>query len=239
MTPRTPIDRLTNVLYLGAGGLIAYALLMWLVSLPLFALHRIEILGHLRHIDESQVRLVSTRGIRGNFFTVDLDKVRVAFEKLPWVREARISRHWPDTLIVELVEHAPLGRWNGKFLLSEEGVVFKTSSKASLPSLSGFDGSGEEVAEAYRRYSKTLATVGMHIRELSLSQRRSWRLKTEEGLEIALGRVEPDIRLERFSQLYPHVTEKLGSAPSYVDLRYADGFAVRPSRTTETLNKKS
>lgn len=238
MTTRPPADRLANALYLGAGLLLAYALLAWLASLPAFALHRIEIRGALRHVDEGQVRLVSGRGIRGNFFTVDLDEVRAAFEKLPWVREARVSRHWPDALVVELAEHAPLARWNGKFLLSEEGVVFNTISKEDLPSLSGFDGSGMEVVEAYRRYGKTLAAVGMHIRELSFSQRRAWRLKTAEGLEIALGRIEPDARLERFVRLYPRVA-KVGASPTYVDLRYADGFAVRAPGRTETSTRKS
>ncbi len=239
MTARTPADRLANALYLGAGALLVYGLLMWLISLPVFALHRVEVRGDLRHVNKGQVHLVSNRGIRGNFFTVDLDEVRAAFEKLPWVREARISRHWPDALVVELVEHAPLAHWNGKALLSVEGVVFNTTSKDNLPRLNGFEGSGEEVAEAYKRYSKALAPVGMHIRELSFSPRRAWRLKTTEGLEIALGRVEPDIRLERFTQLYPRVTEKLDATPAYVDLRYADGFAVKPSRVTETVNRKS
>ncbi len=239
MTARTPADRLANVLYLGAGALLVYGLLMWLISLPVFALHRVEVRGDLRHVNKGQVHLVSNRGIRGNFFTVDLDEVRTAFEKLPWVREARVSRYWPDALVVELVEHTPLAHWNGKALLSVEGVVFNTTSRDRLPRLNGFEGSAEEVAEAYKRYSKTLAPAGMRISELSFSPRRAWRLKTDLGLEIALGRVEPDVRLERFSQLHTRVTEKLGAAPAYVDLRYADGFAVKPSRVTETVNRKS
>lgn len=236
---RTPVDQLANALYLGAAGLLVYALLSWLLSLPLFALHRLEIRGELRQVEAASVRLVASRGIRGNFFTVDLDEVRDAFEKLPWVREARISRFWPDTLLVELVEHAPLARWNDKSVLSNEGFVIRARADGNLPSLSGFDGSGEEVARAYHRFSKTLVPLGMRIRELSLSERRAWRLRTEDGLVIAIGRVDPDTRLERFSGLYPRAVEMLGAPPSYVDLRYADGFAVRPSRMSETVNRKS
>ena len=237
MTTRTPADHLANALYLGAGVLLVYGLLMWLVSLPVFALHRVEVRGDLRHVDEGQIHLVSSRGIRGNFFTVDLDEVRAAFEKLPWVREARVSRYWPDALVVELVEHVPLAHWNGKALLSMDGIVFNTTSKAELPRLSGFEGSGEEVAEAYKRYSKILAQAGLRIIELSYSPRRAWRLKTDDGLEIALGRIEPDARLERFFRLYGRVAEMTGAIPAYVDLRYADGFAVRPAHMES--NKKS
>jgi cell division protein FtsQ len=236
---RTPADRLVNALYLGAGALLAYAFLSWLVSLSVFALHRIEVRGELRHIQEPGIRLIAARGIRGNFFTVDLDEVREAFEKLPWVREARVSRYWPDTLIVELEEHTPLAHWNGNALLSTEGIVFNATSTARLPSLGGFEGSGEEVADAYRRFSKTLAPAGMQIQELSFSARRAWRLRTEQGLQIALGRIEPDIRLARFARLYGRVVERLGAAPSYVDLRYADGFAVKTPGNPETMNTRS
>lgn len=236
---RTPVDRLANAVYLGAAALLAYALFSWLLSLPVFALHRVEVRGDLRQVDEASIRLITSRRIRGNFFTVDLDEVRDSFEKLPWVREARVSRFWPDTLRVELVEHVPLARWNGKSLLSVEGVVIDARAQSGLPSLNGFEGSGEEVADSYRRFSQTLAPLGMHIRELSLSERRAWRLKTEEGLELAIGRVEPEARLARFSELYGRTVEMLGAPPAYVDLRYADGFAVRPARLAETVNRKS
>lgn len=236
---RTPTDQFANVLYLGAGILLAYALLAWLVSLPAFALHRVDVRGELRHVSEESVKLVAGRGVRGNFFTVDLDDVRAAFEKLPWVNEARVSRHWPDTLVVDLVEHVPLARWNESGLVSEQGKVFNATGDASLPSLSGFDGSGREVVAGYRVYQEALAPLGLHIKELSLSPRRAWRLKTDSGLEIALGRKDAESRLKRFVTQYKKISERMGAVPAYVDLRYADGFAVKLPRTVQQTNKQS
>lgn len=237
--PRMPTDRIANLLYAGAGALLAYALLAWLVALPVFALRHVEVRGELRHVNADGVKLVASRGVRGNFFTVELADVRAAFEKLPWVREARVARRWPDTLVVELVEHAPLARWNGADLVSTEGEVFNASVAADLPRLAGIEGSSREVVEAYRRYGGMLAPLGMRIRELSLSPRRAWRLKTDSGLEIALGRKDVEARLQRFVAQYPKLSERLGAAPAYVDLRYADGFAVKLPRAVETLNKQS
>jgi len=234
-----PTDQFANVLYVGAGALLAYALLAWLVSLPVFALQRVDVRGELRHLSEENIRLAANRGVRGNFFTVDLDKVREAFEKLPWVNVARVSRRWPDTLIVELVEHVPLARWNGSGLVSAEGEVFNASSEAELPSLSGFDGSGREVAEAYLRYGEILAPLGMKIAELNLSPRRAWRLKTDGGMEIALGRKDVEPRLKRFAVQYQKISERLGAVPAYADLRYADGFAVKLPHAAKTTNKQS
>jgi cell division protein FtsQ len=237
--PRMPTDQFASVLYLGAGLLLAYALLAWLVSLPIFALHRVEVRGELRHVSEVNIRLVASRGVRGNFFTVDLGEVRAEFEKLPWVSDARISRRWPDTLIVELAEHIPLARWNDSGLVSTEGEVFGAAVDADLPRLGGFEGSGREVAEAYRRYGEILAPLGLRIRELNFSTRRAWRLKTDSGMEIALGRKDAEPRLRRFAAQFQKLTERLGAAPAYVDLRYADGFAVKPPSASQFLNKQS
>lgn len=239
MEPRTPTDQFANVLYLGAGVLLVYALLAWVVSLPVFALHRLVVQGELRHVSEDNIKLVADRRLRGNFFTVDLGQVRAEFEKLPWVSEARVSRHWPDRLIVDLVEHTPLARWNGSELVSMKGDVFSASVNAELPSLGGFEGSGREVADAYRRYSEILSPLGLHIAELNYSTRRAWRLKTDSGLEIALGRMDAEQRLQRFAAHYQETLERLGAAPSYVDLRYADGFAVKLPRSAQKMNKQS
>ena len=238
-TPRMPIEQFAKVLTLGAAALLAYALLMWLVSLPVFALHRLEVRGELRHVGEDSIKLVANRRVRGNFFTVDLEKVRAAFEKLPWVREARISRRWPDTLVVELIEHAPLARWNESELVSTEGEVFSAAINSDLPRLSGFEGSGREVAEAYRQFEQLLSPLGLHIRELNLSPRRAWRLKTDSGLEIALGRKDVEPRLQRFIAQYPKISERLGAAPAYADLRYVDGFAVKLPHGAPHLSKQS
>lgn len=234
-----PTDQFANVLYAGAGALLAYALLAWLVSLPVFALQRVEVRGELRHVSVESVKRVANRGVRGNFFTVELDEVRAAFEKLSWVREARVSRHWPATLVVELTEHVPLAQWNRNGLVSKEGEVFNASADAELPRLSGFEGSAREVVEAYRIYGEVLAPLGLRIKELSLSPRRAWRLKTDNGMEIVLGRKDVEPRLRRFAAQYQRISERLGALPAYVDLRYADGFAVKLPRTAQQSNKQS
>lgn len=234
-----PIERFANILYVGAAVLLVYALLAWIVSLKVFALHHVEVRGNLSHVTEANIKLVATRGVRGNFFTVELGDVRTAFEKLPWVREARISRRWPDTLVVEIVEHTPLAHWNGNQLVSSEGEVFNASVDAKLPAFSGYSGSGKEVSEAYHQFGELLAPLDLRIKVLSFSPRRAWRLTTESGLEIALGRLDAEPRLKRFVQQYQKLSERLGAPPAYVDLRYADGFAVKLPRNAQPLNKQS
>ena len=245
-----PLSQVARVLTWGALGLLAYGAVSWVAAQPWFALHSIDVRTPVAHVTEAQIRLVAERQVRGTFFTVDLERVRNSLEKLPWVREARVERRWPDTLVVSLTEHVPLARWNDDALVSEEGEVFGAAASARLPRLAGPEGSSTEVVAAYHRYQATLAPLGMKIDELRLSPRRAWRIHLDNGMQLALGRVQTDARLARFVSLYPRLfgrqpagngqTTAVSPVPLMVDLRYSDGFAVRmpngvtPFKSSET-----
>jgi cell division protein FtsQ len=238
-----PLSQVARVLTWGALGLLAYGTSSWVVAQPWFALRSIEVKTPVAHVTEAQIRLVAERQVRGTFFTVDLESVRNSLEKLPWVREARVERRWPDTLVVSLTEHVPLARWNDNALVNEAGEVFVAAVDARLPRLSGPEDSSLEVVAAYRRHQAALAPLGLVIDEVRLSPRRAWRLRLDNGMQLALGREQTDARLARFAALYPRLFSAQPVAqdatlqpatataaaivPVTVDLRYPDGFAVR------------
>jgi cell division protein FtsQ len=151
-----------------------------------------------------------------------------------------VERRWPDTLVVSLTEHVPLARWNNDALMNDTGEVFVAAVSMNLPRLSGPEDSSAEVVAAYRRHQAALAPLGMTISELRLSPRRAWRIRLDNGLQLALGREHTDARLARFVALYPRLfvaqpaiqtvaAEQAAApvAPLTADLRYPDGFAVR------------
>jgi len=245
-----PLYQLARVLTWGALGLLAYGAINWVAGQDWFALRTIEVRTPTEHVTEAQIRLVAERRVHGTFFTVDLERVRSSLEKLPWVREARVERRWPDTLVVSLVEHVPLARWNDTALVSQTGDVFVAAVNQSLPRLYGPDGSSAEVVTAFQAYQSALAPLAMTIAELRLTPRRAWRVRLDNGMQLALGREQAGVRLARFVALYPRLftaasaTSKatptgtaavLGAAeavpvpvhPATVDLRYPDGFAIR------------
>ena len=243
-----PMCQLARVLTWGALGLLAYGVTSWVAAQPWFALRTIEVKTPTAHVTAAQIRLVAERRVRGTFFTVDLERVRNSLERLPWVREARVERRWPDTLVVSLVEHVPLARWNDHALVSEAGDVFVAALNQPLPRLFGPEDSSAEVVAAYRAYQTALAPLDMTVSELRLSPRQAWRIRLDNGMQIALGREQAKVRLARFIALYPRLfaapplavnaaaqSDAAGAAveapavirPVTVDLRYPDGFAVR------------
>src|SRR3546814_5111674 len=58
--------------------------------------------------------------------------------KYGWIKDARVSRRLPDTLVVDIVERTPAAIWqhnNRLSLIDEKGVVLEPVTVATMPDL--------------------------------------------------------------------------------------------------------
>jgi cell division protein FtsQ len=178
--------------------------------------------------------------LKGNFFTLDLIKARDAFEKLPWARNVSLRRRWPDKLEVSIEEHQALARWGSIALVNTHGELFHAASGSDLPIFYGPGDGVIEVASQYAEFSKALKLANLEISTLALTPRRAWQVTTTNGMVIELGRVEMQLRLERFADVYTTTIAALNKKISYADLRYPNGFAVRrPTEALKSSDKKT
>ena len=219
---------LANLLYALAAVLTLYAVFFLLVHLPVLPLRKIDVNGQLNHVNREQVKLIVQQEMKGNFFTLDIKKIRSAFEKLPWVRTVNVRRRWPDRLEVVLEEHQALARWGSIGLVNTRGEVFQAASSAPLPEFIGpTQESAKDITEHYALFKATLAPLKQEPAQIVLSPRRSWQVRLKNGLSLELGREEVAQRLEKFAGVFDRSVAKLPAAVKYVDLRYPNGFAVR------------
>jgi cell division protein FtsQ len=164
-----------------------------------------------------------------NFFGVRLGAIRHALEQLPWMRSVDVRRVWPDRLEVALEEHVALARWGSDGLIDTYGELFSGRGGADLPLFVGPDGSEGEITERYRNFSAILRPLGAPIERVVLTPRYAWQLRLANGLHLMLGR-DGDLaerRLQRFVDVYGDTVGRVPGPHDYVDLRYADGFALR------------
>jgi cell division protein FtsQ len=225
-------------------GMLALALLVtsfwWLGQRPMFALKVIRIEGTaevpLRFVNRSTVKGTAVPRIKGNFFTVNLDAVRTAFESVPWVRKATVRREWPNKLIVTLEEHIPLGTWgeDGR-LLSVKGDVFtanlaEAEEDGELPALAGPIGSEKEVVEVFRDLHDWFAPARLKPASLHLSGRYAWTVGLDNGMKVELGREQSretlKARVDRLMGIYPQLVARLQDRIESIDMRYPNGLAL-------------
>jgi cell division protein FtsQ len=230
---------LANALFAVAGAAIVAMVLLLVARLPLFAVREVTVLGSLAHVTRAQVEAVVRGELRGTFFTLSLDASREAFEKLPWVRGVSVRRRWPARLEVELEEHVALARWGDEALIDTHGQIFTAASDERLAVLTGPDTAPREVAEHYVRFRDTLAPLGKEIAAVDLSERGAWRVRLADGMTLELGRAQVLPRLERFTAAYAASVALMREPPTYVDLRYPNGFAVRVRDPKSSANRKA
>jgi cell division protein FtsQ len=212
---------------LGAAGVYA-------IQRPEFRLREIQIDGDTQHINSPTVRASVVGHLKGNFFTVDLDTARAAFEQMPWVRHASVRRVWPNALAVTLEEYKPLGTWGNDQLVSVDGDLFTANQGElddDLPAFDGPEGTAKEVVARYHDFEKWFAPLDAKPEEVTLSARFAWTVKLSNGTQIELGRERNQDTLldrsKRFVASWPAVTGRWGKDIEYADLRYPNGFAVR------------
>lgn len=221
------LNRLADMLVTGAVLLAIYGAVHVVVRLPLFPLREVRVASELTHVTSEDIETVIKREIKGNFFTLDLAATRAAFEKLPWVRKVGVRRHWPARLDVTLEEHAPLARWGNRALVNTHGEVFEAVYAGDLPLFVGPTESAKEIAIQYEYFRRSLAAIGKTPVQVQLSPRRAWEVRLDNGPTLELGRERVEARLAQFVAAYGRTLGRLERRIDYVDLRYANGFAVR------------
>lgn len=240
-----PLDvKLMNVtaavLFLAFVVLVGLATARWAARWSIFDIKGIVVTGEVNHNNAVTLRANVAPRMSGTFFSVDLPRVRAAFEAVPWVRHATVRREFPNRLQVVLQEHQAVAYWGSEGesrLINNFGEVFEANvgevEQDMLPRLSGPQGQSMEVLAMYRALAPLFEQMEMPIDELELSVGGSWRVVLETGASIELGRggvTEVSERVRRFLKTLTQVTSRYGrqaSAVESADLRHDNGYAIR------------
>lgn len=255
--PPVPFDvRLMNmtalVLFVACAVLLVAALGWWALRHPLFAIGGITVEGDVAHNNVATLRANVAPRLAGNFFTVDLQQARAAFEAVPWVRRATVRRQFPNRLRVQLEEHRAEALWgvdSESRLVNSFGEVFEANAGDvdDLPRLVGPDGASLQVLALYRSLQPLFEPLDLVVEQLTLSGRGGWSLQLDSGAVVELGggtQEEVLARSQRFARTLTQVTSRYGRRPEALvtaDLRHADGYAVklRGVATTEVATKRN
>ncbi|AXS80830.1 cell division protein FtsQ/DivIB [Dechloromonas sp. HYN0024] len=231
------LNAIADLLMLVAAAALLAAAAVWLVRVPSLPVKQVVFAEALPHTKRGEVEQVLPGSLKGNFFSLNLEMVRGALEKLPWVRKVEVRRIWPAKLEIRIEEHKPVARWGegrGE-LVNSYGEVFAAGlpepEAADLPQLFGPLGTAQDVLRHYSEFVGSFAKVGERPVQLTLSPRLAWQLKLQNGMVVDIGREQTKapvgVRLQRFLEIYPETVAKRAVRPVVVDLRYPNGFAMR------------
>jgi cell division protein FtsQ len=105
----------------------------FILSLPVWQISSVKVTG-INYLPEA--KMISTAKIpRGeNIFLVDLDEVKARFSNVVQIKEIKIKRKLPSTIVIEIKERAPYAVvviGGATFLVDEDGYIIASKSLSS------------------------------------------------------------------------------------------------------------
>lgn len=152
-----------------------------------------------------------------------------------WVKDARVSRRLPDTLVIDIVERSPAALWqsDGRLaLIDGDGVVLDrvpVDKMPDLPLLIGPGANGQE--QLLSRLLTVVPTLKPQLASATWIGGRRWDLSFQSGETVALPEGENDAKtaLMKFARLDKQ-SGLLGRGILRFDLRMPGKMVVRLSR---------
>ena len=124
-----------------------------------FTVSGYQIVG-LRHMDRRVVDEVvgdelhraasEAEAVKAPQMLVDVAAIRRRLRAYGWVKDARVSRRLPDTLVIDIVERTPAALWQNEgqlALIDSDGVVLDRVPVEKMPDLPLLIGPGANVQE--------------------------------------------------------------------------------------------
>ena len=160
-----------------------------------------------------------------------LDELRARIEGAGWVKEAKVVRLLPDTLVIAVVPRIPMAVWQHlgvARVVDGEGRIIGDADPGRFPELplivgEGADQQASAVMPLLRGRPKLMGMVDALIRV----DNRRWDLRLKNGAIIQLPAVGEDSALIQLDQL-DQKQRLLDLGFERIDLRDPEMVAVRP-----------
>ena len=218
-------------------GLTGFRYLMQATSFPI---KQINIQGEFTYLDESFLHELARESVNGGFFSLNVDAIRKHMQSEAWVDTIMVRRIWPDTLAINVLEQKPIARWNSVSMLNHHGKVFTPDLSTipnNLPSVTAPEGSEQLILEQLKLIQEQVASIGISLTAIHLSERRAWKLSFDQ-LEVLLGKTNFEKRMQRFIKLVPVALNGDYRNISLIDLRYTNGFSINHKDSKQLITDK-
>ncbi|MGD9810605.1 MAG: cell division protein FtsQ/DivIB [Sphingobium sp.] len=196
-----------------------------------YEVKKVQVTGTSR-MDERQVYNIALGEVDRSMMNVDLDRLRQDIMRLPWVKDARISRRLPDTLAVDIVERTPAAVWQHEgqlALIDASGAVLEPVSVDAMPDLPLVVGDQANLqAERLARLMEAAPALKPVLAGATWVGNRRWDLRFQSGETLALpeGDETAAAALVEFARL-DGINRLLGRNIVRFDMRDPDKFVLR------------
>lgn len=169
-----------------------------------FTIEAVTISGE-RELKEQDVLNVAGISPKSSLVFLDAAKIRERLKGLALVKEAAITKLYPNRLLIEIEERQPYALWqmNGEIkVVAADGVALAPLRDKRFVHLPFVAGAGAN--EKLTQYVALLDAAGDLRGEIAAGIRvsgRRWTLRTSKGIDILLPERDPEAAVARLAEL--------------------------------------
>ena len=230
--------------------LLTWAAFSWATFTDFLVVEHVKMPGSMVMENEYRSLLRQIDGKKMN--QLELDNIRIALESHPYVRAARVSRQFPNTVTIEILEREPIAivRIDPPVLIDSESVVLPIKDnniEYQMPSLSKFNSAKSLYPLGKSALSQNVLDAVSYVTHIKINYPNLYenlsevRLNRHEEFELILEEEPTLVSLGK-----TNITEKLfilkefdGILPlgrkltdyRYLDLRYKNQIIARERST--------
>ena len=193
---------------------------------------------------ENDLLSLVEKDISEGFWRLNLEDIKQALETHTWVRRAEVRREWPNRLFIGIDEYVPVARWNDYYLLTTTGDLVMPKSIVLfnyLPMLidqhvsaqNNFSESDQikDMIAWFNFFQQPLIAQGLNITEQSRTAQGEITLVINDAIRLVLGAEDIKVRFRRLLALLDTPFKEKLAVINNIDLRYANGIAVKEGRS--------
>jgi len=191
-------------------------------------LRAVRVLGVLTEAEQRAIQEAVDQSLQDGVLSADLAELTQRLRDLSWTRSVEVRRQWPDTLLIQVEKESVVAAWGDQGYITTAGRVVRLADAAlELPTLAAAMSTPRQVMEMYLMLESRVSTAGLSIARLEENGLGEWLIGFEGGMTVALGNEAVTERLGRFLLAYQRGLRDRAADIAHVDVRYANGLAVR------------
>lgn len=229
------MKRTLYILFLAPLCVLSILTIVYLFSKdePLFFLKNIKISG-VSQLSERDVMGKITPYLKESLLKVDIVKIKEAITAHPFVREVRVKRAYPFSVVIDVKEKVPSALWvknDGDVLvLDESGEPYRKMGKTTVKGLFIINAKEKTDAASIFREVNVWSTEGIikkeNLSEVAYNEGSITLFGLDDGVEIILGKEDHKKRLKRAVAVMEDA-RKRGLLIKCIDARFEKGAIIQ------------
>lgn len=210
-----------------------------IVGHPYFNLERVRVRCDTDAVGPEKIAARAGLYAGTSLWELDTAAAEDALEQPAWVRDAKVSRHFPDRVVVQVEEREPVAAspaGASLFLIDESGVIFSPEGRREhpdVPYLTGWQSAGDEAERAIRlrtllQIARAAEATGIAVSQVDVDEDGIyWLFPEKRRVSVRLGEaVNAERKLPRLRAALARMPEA-GVAVTEIDASFRDRVVLR------------